>query len=551
VLRHGKSEEVSLSSTLFAAPAHKGPVFVWDVTSRTILHRLDGANPVCFSPDGSRIASGTVGLSDGTISIWNTSSGELEHSFGGCGSPADVVAWHPGDRFVVTIHDDRAARLWNPRTGHLVATLVNYHDGEWLAFSPSLYYVSSAGAEQRANISWGVSSYPLCLFATTLRKPDAVRASIDGTPLPKALVSLPPQVRVTSHPGRVCTVDTRRVRLRAEASDGLIPLDRLEVSQDGIQIAAADLARSCVLDPGRRSLRFEHEFDVPASASTTIVTLQAVNSRGTRSSIRSVELRYSPPSRDLYVLTLAVRDFEDDSMNLQYPIKDAEDLSGRLGAEASALYDEVHVRSLRDDEVTTRAIRRLRTEYLLQAQPEDTILVFVAGHGVRTEQGEYFFLTPECTPDDPYAGIDRDDIEDLVRWEKLHAQRRVLLMDTCHAGSDISEATRAADRGIVAFDQDDVDQAVDLTASGIYIIAASSDEGFAREREGNGLFTKAILEGLTAAGDRNGNGYIEIEELKEFASEMVHRESGGRQRPTIPTIRGGENFPLARVPERD
>jgi hypothetical protein len=33
-----------------------------------------------------------------------------------------------------------------------------------------------------------------------------------------------------------------------------------------------------------------------------------------------------------------------------------------------------------------------------------------------------------------------------------------------------------------------------------------------------------------------------------LSARQVHERSGGRQRPTVPRIRGGEDFPLARVP---
>ena len=38
-----------------------------------------------------------------------------------------------------------------------------------------------------------------------------------------------------------------------------------------------------------------------------------------------------------------------------------------------------------------------------------------------------------------------------------------------------------------------------------------------------------------------------IEELKDYTSRTVHEESGGRQRPTIPEVRGGENFRISKV----
>lgn len=60
----------------------------------------------------------------------------------------------------------------------------------------------------------------------------------------------------------------------------------------------------------------------------------------------------------------------------------------------------MHVERLLDDEVTSRNLERQRDKFLRRAKPEVTILVFVAGHGVRTDSGEYDYLTSDATPDD-------------------------------------------------------------------------------------------------------------------------------------------------------
>lgn len=152
------------------------------------------------------------------------------------------------------------------------------------------------------------------------------------------------------------------------------------------------------------------------------------------------------------------------------------------------------------------------------------------------------FLTPSTSPDDPYDGIEPQVLESLVTWDRLHADRRILLLDTCHSGEAFGEGKRGV--ALVSFDQREVDEAA---GSGLVIIAASSEAGFAQEREGNGLFTRALLEGLDGAADSDRDGFVGIDELKVYATTAVHERSGGRQRPTAPRIEGGENFPLTRV----
>jgi uncharacterized caspase-like protein len=124
----------------------------------------------------------------------------------------------------------------------------------------------------------------------------------------------------------------------------------------------------------------------------------------------------------------------------------------------------------------------------------------------------------------------------------------VLLLDTCHSGADFGKGTRG-ERGI-AFQQSEVDT-LHERSSGLYILAATSDDGFAREQAGNGLFTKALLDGLDGAADAGDfgdkDGTVGIDELMHFARYAVLERSEGRQKPTFPRIEGGENFPLARA----
>jgi uncharacterized caspase-like protein len=307
------------------------------------------------------------------------------------------------------------------------------------------------------------------------------------------------------------------------------------------------LARATELEDNERLARLDLRLPIPAGASETRITLQAVSARGIKSRPASFVVRYEPPKRELYVLALGVADYADDELDLACPVQDVDGLVERFQRQEE-LFHTVHVERRVDREVTNAEVLRLRDEFLLQAKPDDTLLVFVAGHGVRTDTGEYWFLTSDATPQRPYSGIKRADLESLVTWDKLHATRRVLLLDTCHSGAAFG--TRG-ERGL-AFQQSEVDTLLERS-SGLYILAATSDDGFAREQQGNGLFTKALLDGLDGAADTGDfgdkDGTVGIDELMHFARYAVLERSEGRQKPTFPKVEGGENFPLARARE--
>ena len=67
---------------------------------------------VAFSPDGSRLASG----SDEIVRIWNTATGELENELYGHTGEVWSVAFSHNGHFIVSGSDDWTVRIWNRAT---------------------------------------------------------------------------------------------------------------------------------------------------------------------------------------------------------------------------------------------------------------------------------------------------------------------------------------------------------------------------------------------------------------------------------------------------
>ena len=89
-----------------------------------------------------------------------------------------------------------------------------------------------------------------------------------------------------------------------------------------------------------------------------------------------------------------------------------------------------------DDGVSSKTVRQARSWLAENARTDDTILVFIAGHGVR-KFGEYYFLTPEATMDEPEAGIGREDLDRLVTWDRLSPSVRIR-ESTSRSGCSVS-----------------------------------------------------------------------------------------------------------------
>ena len=71
---------------------------------------MGGATSASFSPDGARLVTAGV---DGTVRVWNTSTGAEALTLKGHTARVNSASFSPDGKLVVTASDDSTARVWD------------------------------------------------------------------------------------------------------------------------------------------------------------------------------------------------------------------------------------------------------------------------------------------------------------------------------------------------------------------------------------------------------------------------------------------------------
>jgi WD40 repeat protein/tRNA A-37 threonylcarbamoyl transferase component Bud32 len=109
------------------ATASVGTARVWDARTGDELLSLKGhtetVTSVCFSPDGQRLATASW---DNTAKVWDTRTGKELHSLKGHTKTVTSVCFSPDGRRLATASWDHTAKVWDARTGKELLTLYGH-----------------------------------------------------------------------------------------------------------------------------------------------------------------------------------------------------------------------------------------------------------------------------------------------------------------------------------------------------------------------------------------------------------------------------------------
>jgi uncharacterized caspase-like protein len=178
------------------------------------------------------------------------------------------------------------------------------------------------------------------------------------------------------------------------------------------------------------------------------------------------------------------------------------------------------------------------------ARADDTVFVFIAGHGAI--EGRPYLVAADSDPRDLYStALPVDQLGEVLG--RLESARVIVFLDMSYSGAVGGPVftTQKPGRGGEGARLEAL-----ARASRVVFVASSRPNEISLEAPdlGHGIFTYWLVEGLRGAADRDGDGFVGLQELFEYAEPQTAQRSravGGNQHPVM---RGSPDaLPLTRV----
>ena len=513
------------------------------------LHRLETSRCVAVAPDGSGFALGA----EWSLRLFDREGEEIWRE------PVPGAVWavtFSGDgRFVLAGYGDGTIRWHRVSDGkELLAFFPHADRKQWIAWTPEGFFSASPGAEELIGFHLNRGKDREGEFVSarqlweTFYQPGLIagRLDADGDKRIAAAIKQRGDVRELLKAGQ--TPELELLSRAEDESEGIYTLKvrvkrigsgegRLVVRVDGQELQGRWQAPA--LTPGGVL-----ELPVDLARGKREVAVELVDGRGigskpVKASVM-VNRATTAESGTLYVLAVGVTEYLDGSLKLKHAAADAEAVAKGLEERGGLLFHgRLNVRTLLDKQANVHQIGKTLVEMAKQARPEDTFVLFMAGHGTTVDE-EYYFMPWELEEEDDDSlrkhAISQARLRD---WMALLPTRSLLLLDTCRAGSLVELASRGAE------DEKAVEKLVYLSRRSV-IVATSAGNIALEGHEGHGVFTWALLDALRTA-DYDQNGRVDVTDIathvKRLVPPLTEQKWHHRQIPRQDTP--GEPFAIA------
>lgn len=504
-----------------------------------------------FTEQGNIISGGF----NGKLQLFNQ-SGKLLCSFKGHSGLITALACQ-GDT-LISAAEDRTIKIWDlqaARRGKEISpklSLCLTKDREWVLYTEKgQYYSSLQGDDFLAfHINQGKDREALLYqaehFYSRYYNPSLIKSLLDTTASYQDRKSqdnyisadkiIPPRIEVSS---RNITTKDSEITIAYKVHSSCEKIENVLFKVNGASIVDRGL------DVRQKGNAFfiEGKKTLPLFEKENLISIEA-RTKSSRSETVFINVRRSKESKinkpDLYLYAVGAAQYEDRNLELEFADDDALAFEQSFTRPANPFYRKIHSRLLLNKEANSKNIKKtLSALHEKKPRPQDIVIVFLAGHGLNDEKGNYYFLPCDVNLDKlSETAIDWHFFIDFM--EGLSC-RVVFFIDSCHAGNIL---------GDLALDNNQAFKKIKQSSCQPVLFTASMPGYTSREYPElkHGVFTYSILECFKGK-NKYSEKQISIKALDLFISDEVSKMTRNTQLPCVLIPRAVPNFSIYEMRE--
>lgn len=495
---------------------------VWEVTGN--------ATPRAFSPQGGSVLSVNVsskgqfvvsGGADNVIRLYDINTGQLIRSFEGHEAPVRAVLFDLGERRLISASEDGTTRVWDVQSGAAFAQVISTVAG-WAVVDRKGRFDGSEDALD--DIDWAADEMdtPINAFSERYYEPGLLAKHLaedgrfvndDVRPVPDDGYMAPPLASFVGGVSPTPDSDGRlEVTVRAEQLGGAV--EGVRLFHNGKVVGTDSLASEQIDGSQGRTVVYRI---VPAPGDNVFEAVAIGEDRiEGPAAVTQVSMATGGRKPNLHVLVIGINDYAAKALKLDYGRADAVAIAQTLAKVRADSFGEVIGYQLVDGHATRKGILEALA-ILERVRPEDTAVIFLAGHGVAVDR-DWFFLPAEYSSNTFDSGMTRRigiGVPDLANaLARSQARQVMIVLDTCYAG--------AATQGFRDFVDRKSLRGLGRT-TGVHVLAATraDQEAYEFPALGQGLLTYTLLKGASGQADLSRDGLVSVRELMSYSSDQI------------------------------